>query len=152
MQETHIEVHEFLNAHPVGVLSTVDNGKPWGSAIYFVADEEFNCFFITRVDTLKFKNIDKNAEVALTVADPEAQTTVQLSGTVSKVPANQIMDVAFHKIAAVQPKSESGWAPPIMKIHKGDYMVLQITPSALQYANYSGSTTDIHHEYIKKII
>lgn len=152
MQESHTKVHEFLKSHPVGVLSTVNDGKPWGSAIYFVADEEYNCFFITRVDTFKYKNIDKNPDVALTIADAEEQTTVQLSGKISKVPANQLMEVAFHKLASVQPKADSGWAPPIMKIHKGDYMVLQITPDSLQYANYKESTTDLHHKFIEQII
>ena len=81
------EAHEFLKSHPMAVISTVsEDNKPWGAAIYAVADDEFNFFFVTRQKTAKYQNIDENSVVALTFADPESQTTVQVSGRVSLGP------------------------------------------------------------------
>ena len=137
----------------MGILSTVTpDGKPWGSAVYFVADEDFNIFFVTRAETLKYDNLEKNPVAALTIADEENQTTVQMVGEISRVPVEDYMDIVFTKLAAVRPKDDINWAPPIQKIHEGDYMPLKITPSKLQYANYKERSNDIDHEYIEEII
>ena len=136
----------------MGVLSTVAaDGKPWGSAIYFVVDEDFNIFFVTRMETFKYQNLEDSPYAALTVADADEQTTVQLAGKVSRLPAGEYMEL-YKKFTAMQPDDISNWAPPIMKIHKGDYMPLQLKPTKLQYANFKQTSTDLDHKYIEKII
>ena len=153
LSQEHPHVYEFLKSNHMGILSTVtEEGKPWGSAIFFVVDEDFNIFFVTRMETFKYQNMDKNSYAALTVADHETLTTVQLSGKITRVPAENYMDVIFNKLAAIEPKGKSDWTPPLMKVHKGDYIPLQLTPSTLQYADYSTRSSDIDHEYIEKII
>ncbi len=84
---THQKVHTFLHHHPMGILSTITkDGKPWGSAIYFVADEDFNFYFVTRVETFKYENLDKTPFAALTIAGSDTPTTVQVSGKISELP------------------------------------------------------------------
>ncbi len=137
----------------MGVLSTIsEDGKPWGSAIYFVADDDFTCYFVTRADTHKYKNLTNRPAAALTVADEEHQTTVQIYGSVSTVPTYELMDVAFHKLEKIRPKGDINWVPPIYKVHKGDFMVMQLVPEKLQYADYSKPINDIHQDYIEQII
>lgn len=137
----------------MGILSTVsDNGKPWGSAIYYVADEDFTCYFVTRADTHKYKNIKERSTAALTVADEDSQTTVQIYGSVSQVSTYELLDVAFHKLEKIRPKGDINWVPPIYKIHKGDFMVMQLIPESMQYADYSKHVSDIHQDYIEQII
>jgi len=149
----HADTHEFLNTHNLAVLSTVaKNGHPWGSAIYVVADEDFNFYFVTRAETYKYQNIEAQPIVALTIADEDTQTTVQVVGEVSQVPANEMLDIAFNKLAKIKHKGDDSWIPPIYKVHKGDYMVLKLTPSSMQYADYSKVTKDLHQEFIQKII
>src|SRR5205823_4545482 len=106
-------VHEFLKDHPAGVLSTVsEDGKPWGSTIFFVADEDFNFFFATRSGTLKYKNIANNPSVALTVGDKESLKTVQVSGEVSQVPADQAVDIVLNKLEKnTKPEDDYNWVP-----------------------------------------
>ncbi len=137
----------------MGVLSTVTkSNKPWGSAIYFVVDEDFNIFFITRMKTFKYQNLDEKPYAALTVADEDNQTTVQLVGKISKVPVEDYKDIIFTDLVDIQPKDDINWAPPLMKVHKGEYIPLKITPSKLQYANFKKQSNDIEHEYIEEII
>ncbi len=144
---------EFLKRHPMGVLSTVANdGKPWGAAIYFVADEDFSFFFVTRSGTQKYKNIEANPHASLTIADPETQTTVQAAGKISRVPVKDTVDIVFKKLAAIKPKDNPDWLPPIIKVHKGDWMILQLTPDHLQYANYTAKKTVPDDEYISTLI
>lgn len=137
----------------MGVLSTVsEDGKPWGSAITFAVDEDLNFFFMTRMGTLKYKNIEANPVVSLTIADETDQITVQSVGKISRVEAKDYMDVAFKKLAHVKPRGDSQWMPPVIKVHKGDYMILQYTPSHLQYADFKQRNTDALTEYIEQII
>ncbi len=142
-----------MKDHHMAILSTIsEEGEPWGSAIIFAIDEDLNFFFMTRADTLKYKNIEANPKVALTVADEEKQITVQARGKISRVEARDYMDVVFKKLADVKPRGDSQWVPPVMKVHKGDYMILRFTPSKLQYADFKQLKTDVHSEYIEHII
>lgn len=149
----HKQVHEFLKRHPIGVLSTasIDN-QPWGSAIFFYVDEHFNFYFVTRANTHKYHNVQANPQAAITIAHGASQTTVQAAGKLSEVPAEDYMNIIFDKLASVRPGSDGGWAPPIAKIHEGNYIPLKLTPTKLQYANYSQNKSDPRADYIQTII
>jgi len=152
MKANQKHVYDFLKHHHMGILSTVtEGGKPWGSAIFFVVDEDFNIFFVTRMETFKYQNLEKNPYAALTVADEVKQTTAQLVGKVSRLPAREYMEL-FKKLTAIQPKDISNWEPPLMKVHEGDYIPLRLTPSKLQYADFKEVSTDYDHKYIEQII
>lgn len=149
----HKRVHEFLKQHQMGVLSTAgESGTAWGAAVYFVTDDDLNIYFVTRAGTFKYKNIKTNPFAALTVVDAEAQITVQLSGEVSQLPVGKYMDVFFDKFAAMRPEGDYHWAPPIDKVHEGNYMPLQLKPSHLQYADYGKRRIEAKGDYIEKLI
>src|SRR5688572_12065278 len=96
------KVQDFLKTHHMGILSTVSkDGKPWGSAITFAVDDDLKFYFMTRADTLKYKNIEANHNVSLTVADETEQISVQSVGVVSRVDTDDYMDVVFKKLASV---------------------------------------------------
>jgi uncharacterized pyridoxamine 5'-phosphate oxidase family protein len=147
------KVQEFLKEHPMGILSTAgDAGSVWGAAIYYLTDEDLNIYFVVRTGTYKYKNIEVQPFAALTVADSENQITVQLSGKVEPMPVNKYMDIFFDKFAALRPDGDYKWAPPIDKIHEGNYMPLQLIPSHLQYADYGKHRIEVHGNYIEQII
>jgi len=146
------KVYSFLRKHPMGVLSTSGSeGTVWGAAIYYLTDEDLNIYFVTRTGTFKYQNIEAQPFAALTVVDSEDQTTVQLSGSIDRMPINKYMDVFFDKFADLRPEGDYQWAPPIDKVHEGNYMPLQLTPSRLQYADY-GRRIEVHGDYIEQII
>jgi len=62
------------------------------------------------------------------------------------------MDVFFTKFMNIRPKGDYEWAPPVDKLKAGNYMPLCLTPTTLQYANYKDIKSDIHADYIEKII
>lgn len=149
----HPHVYEFMNRIQTAVLSTTnDHGKPWGSAIYYVVDENLNTYFVTRVGTAKYKNLEAHPYVALTVLDAANQTTVQLAGKISKLPAHDYKEIVFDKLARIRPDDDNDWAPPIEKVHKGDYIALKITPTKLQFADYSKPYKKFDQTYIENII
>src|SRR5688500_10960018 len=108
------KVQEFLKHHHTAVISTVsEKSEPWGSAVNFFADEDFNFFFMTRADTLKYQNIESNPIVAMTIVDEEQQITVQAMGKISRVAAEDYMDIAFKKLANIKPRGDFQWVPPV---------------------------------------
>lgn len=150
---THQHVHDFLRTHPMGVLSTVsEDGRPWGAAVYYVPDEDFNFYFVTRKNTHKYKNIEDNPFVAFTVADADDQVSVQAAGKLSKVPPEDYMDVVFTRIARIRPAGQYNWAPPVEKVHQGDYMALCLTPDSLRYADFKKPEVNLQTQTIQTII
>lgn len=149
----HKKVHDFLHHHPVGVLSTVSpDGTPWGAAVYYIVDEDFNFFFVTRTKTIKYQNLDKNPFAAFTIADGPTQTTVQVSGKISKVPIQDYVDIYFDKFAKIRPEGNPDWTPPLSRLHMGNYMPFRLTPTRLHYADYGHIESDDHTDSIEKII
>ena len=137
----------------MGVLSTITaDGKPWGSAIYYVADGSFNFYFVTRVETFKYQNLNKTPFAALTITDSATQTTVQATGEITKVPIMHYMNEFFDKFANIRPNGEDVWSPPLAKLNKGEFMPLCLTPTHLQYADYGHKKSNPHANYIEKII
>lgn len=152
MSNVNQKVHEFLKHNPMGVVSTVDdNGTPWGAAVYFIADDDFNIYFVTRAETTKYENLKKGRVAAFTIADRATQTTVQLTGEVSEVSASDYMNNLFEKFMALRHNDDHNWSPPINKVHAGAYMPLCIKPTRLQYADYS-QHKDPQANYIQQII
>lgn len=153
-EHPHQKVHTFLRHHHMGILSTVStDGKPWGSAIYFIHDEAFKIYFVTKAETYKYQNLDANPYVALTVADEADQTTVQLAGTVAPLPFEDYTDVVFRKMPQqIHPAHDLEWMPPLSKLRAGNYMPLVLTPAKLQYADYKHVKSDKHADYIEQIL
>lgn len=148
------KARDFLKRHSVGVLSTASpDGEPWGATIHYAVDDEFRFYFMTRAQTRKYRNLKDNPRAALTVTDPESQTTVQASGKIAEVPPEEYMDIVFNKLSksSLKPKGEAHWTPPMDKLRAGDYMPLCLTPDNLQYADY-GQAKDAGADYIERII
>lgn len=140
---TKQEVLNFLHEHPMAVLSTISkNNRPWGAAIYYFADSNFNFYFLTKSETSKSKNINSTLYAALTVADPSSETTVQTAGIVIPVIAKKTVDYALKNLAAQQSHGDYSRTPPIIKLHKGEWKVFKLIPTYLQYADYKAKKTD----------
>lgn len=107
---------------------------------------------MTRAEPYKYQNLDKNPVAALTVADSATQTTVQASGKILKLPPERYMDVVFKKLAHLRPKDDFHWAPPLSKIRMGDFMPLYLVPTRLQFADYGHHKSEVHADYIEKIL
>lgn len=71
----------FLKHHKTAVLASASQrGEPHAAMIFYVADDNFNIHFLTRVDTRKFDAIKKNPKVAITIATTDIPQTLQIEG------------------------------------------------------------------------
>lgn len=85
-------VADFLKKEYLGTVSTVNvEGKPNAATIYFLTDEDFNIFFLTKKNSHKCKNIETQNEVVLTITDPGKKETLSIHGKASIEPNNSKM-------------------------------------------------------------
>lgn len=153
MKTTYKEPYDFLSQHKLAVLSTSDGRNDvWGAAIYYAIDESLTFYFFTKMGSKKYQHILKNPYVAVTVADDEAQTTVQASGKIEEVPEGEEQNEAYRKLVGVHPPGEFSWKPPVSKLNEDGHMVvLKLRPTLLQFADFK-SDSHLTGDHIRRII
>lgn len=130
-------IHDFLQANPVGVLTTVDpNGDPHATVIYFSIDPQFNILFMTKNETKKYDNLLHNNHAMLLVYDTPTQTTVQITAkAIEQTDKTEIGKAFVESLRTAKAKSESG-IPPILKLHAGDYTAFVLRPVRIRMAMF----------------
>ncbi len=79
--ESQEELSAFLRNSLVAVVATVnEGGKPEAALVQCLVDVNFNVYFVTRRHTRKFKNLEQNKGVAITIGTELGATTVQIEG------------------------------------------------------------------------
>lgn len=153
------EVYAYLKRLTIAILSTVSaDGKPYASVIYFVTDHNLNFFFITKSDTKKAINLEKNSNAALTILDSESPKTIQATGTARKVQDPDIYSYMLKRIAEENSKKDGFyWPPPISKLKSmGDLVMYRIEPNWLRFADFTesayGSTTGTKSNIFYQVI
>lgn len=138
LTEDHPRIRDFLNNHGVGILATASlNGLPHAATIYFIIDENFNIFFITKEQTTKHKNLHANPHAALAVHDARSQTTVQVTGEASPVNDFKQVQYIFDRVLEITHKtSGNNHKPPVAKLNAGKYIAYCIKPKTMRMAEF----------------
>ena len=151
---THIkkEVLEFLMSQKIGVLSTVSDGKPHGSYIYYVVDENLDIYFTTPASTRKHQNIFSNNRVAFTVGTTKPPKTVQIEGEAEIV----VDDNTIKALTAlyVDVATENNHYPvPLTKLDWEQGVIMyRIRPTWLKWSNFTDSKKGKEHEVAVVVI
>lgn len=135
LSERDRQIYEFLHAHPIGVLTSVDpNGRPHGVVIYYSVDKKFNFTFTAKAGTKKHDNISRDGNVMLVVYEAYSQTTTQISGIAEEVTdKDEATKIYSNTLRASMNTSEAG-VPPISKLFAGNYVAYKIKPKQIRYA------------------
>ena len=135
-QDPSTIIAEYINHHPLAVLSTVTpEGEPLGTVLYAGSDEFLNVYFLTKTGTGKVHNIEKHPNVALTFSGEDRQSTLQLSGTALRVTAHDENDRAFKVIASLKHDSQD-FRLPIAKLDAGPYIVFRVDVAWARLTEY----------------
>ncbi|HSE29330.1 MAG TPA: pyridoxamine 5'-phosphate oxidase family protein [Candidatus Saccharimonadales bacterium] len=135
---TQQEIVNYIKDHPVAVLGTTGkSSRPFGAAIYIYAKSIDQLYFITKTETQKFKNIQENPMVSVTIVDSSDNSSLQLSGDVSVVNDVRIIDQVMREMSKIYANS-ADWLPPLAKIRAGSYQVISIKLLTARLAHYKG--------------
>ena len=130
----------YLNDLNIGVLSTImSDGSPYSAVVYFVADHNLNFYFLSKSDTKKAENLQKNNNASFTTLDLTSMITIQSTGTVEKVTDPEQHTYMIKSIGEANArKNNPQWPPPISKLQStGDNIVYKYTPNWLRVGDYS---------------
>jgi nitroimidazol reductase NimA-like FMN-containing flavoprotein (pyridoxamine 5'-phosphate oxidase superfamily) len=130
---------KFLRDHFVATLATIKDGiSPTGTTVYYYTDDEFNFYFLTKDDTEKFKNIQRNPRVALVVTNSEALQTVQVEGEaeVADFGEEKYSKILDDFVMSLKSRGKEWENLPINHIYKGYFSLIKIKPNWLRWTDY----------------
>ena len=85
-------VKEYYAGNKHMQLATVSNGQPWICTVYFVADEDFNLYWMSARERQHSIEIAHDSKVAITVVrDTERKQALQIVGNAYEV-ANEDLE------------------------------------------------------------
>ncbi|MBU1327424.1 pyridoxamine 5'-phosphate oxidase family protein [Patescibacteria group bacterium] len=87
------ELLTFLKSENLMALATIDK-KPWICNVYFVTDDNFNLYFISKPATTHCQNIAKNNSVTCSVANSSQKVTDQKVGAQIRGTAQRLNNLA----------------------------------------------------------
>jgi nitroimidazol reductase NimA-like FMN-containing flavoprotein (pyridoxamine 5'-phosphate oxidase superfamily) len=129
--------YNFLRTQMIAHIATVSTSNlPHIASVYFMCDAQLNFYFVTQMNTLKFKNLKFNPIISLEVTDEQSLRTVQARGKAticsdqkeSVDVINQISQVVRYNVL---------WTPPtIMHNFNASATVVKFIPEWLRLADF----------------
>jgi general stress protein 26 len=130
---------EFLQNKMTAVIATVTTANtPAASTIYFIIDEQFNFYFMTKKFTKKVESLETNQEVAMVIGYDNDPVTVQVHGT-----AEQITDAEEYarRLKELEKKFfRNAYVAPLFQLseQERDLLIYKITPVWLRWLDLRG--------------
>jgi uncharacterized pyridoxamine 5'-phosphate oxidase family protein len=142
-----LEALRFLKKNIMATIATsTPEGGPEAAAMYYVADDDFTLYFVTRRDSRKYENLDKNRRIAVVVADQETVETVQAEGDVevlsglgeiAKFMSLVVQSPILERRLRVKPPLKF-MPPKVMNGDEGDhFVILRLRPAWLRWMGRS---------------
>lgn len=139
------EAIKFLMSQKVGVFSTIADGQPQSSYVYYIADEDLSIYFATVVNSRKHDNLQANSKVAFTVGTIKPPITVQVEGVAEiVVDENTIKAVTanYYDVAT----ENSHYPVPITKLDvRNGLVVYRIKPTWVRYSDFTDRNKEDKH-------
>ena len=127
----------FLKAHEIGVLSTVERtGSVTGAAVYYTIRDGYP-YFITKENSRKADNILGNQHVAFTVFDEAHLQTVQIQGIVEQIHSDAHKLEILTTIVHPRTYADGSHKPPILRIGPDGIQTYRIVPTKFDFIDYS---------------
>ena len=128
----------FLQEHPLGTLATINSdGLPQLCATYFFTEKDFTCYFVTKNETRKCKNIIANPKSVLFSYAEDELVSVEVVGNAEVVvDAALIADIIGKFGNFVLHRKAGYWIPPISQLDAGQYVVCKLIPTDINFNGY----------------
>lgn len=135
----------FLKNHKVGVLATVSGaGNVHASMVNYVADDEFNIYIITLINSRKFKAIEEHPQVAFTIAIPSIPQTLQMEGVAIDISLDE--EAGNKKAELLDVLNFNPWFyGPMSKLDLEDTVIVWIKPTWVRWADYAFAAAGTEH-------
>ena len=125
-------IFNFLEAHKLGVISTVSAaGSPESALVAFTSDDSLCLYFQTKSTTRKAANLARNPEVACVIGTTmEDMATLQFEGRALQITAQDEIE----KIKQLFIANDS---PAKNFLEQPDIIFFKITPTWISFSDYN---------------
>lgn len=131
------EVRDFLKKYEVGVLSTANRtGQAYGSAVYYVLDDNDHIYILTKSETTKARNMLANDHVAFTVFDPVKIKTAQIKASAEVETDYENNRRILERLASFRSYGGEVMMPPVAQLSAGGFLAFRLTPFDVRYTDY----------------
>ena len=144
------EIFSYINKNPIAIVGTINpDGTPHGASVYICGDSHKPIvYFLTKQDTRKYRNIQSNNTVSLTIVNPAQNSTLQASGHATEIDDPRVTSLVMDQLARKHVSTKE-WLPPIAKIQAGAYVVMSITLTDARLARFKGMVMGDTHIFTK---
>lgn len=141
-----VNILSYIDFNPVATLGTLNaDGTPRGSIVYVCTNDRRGVvYFLTKTETQKYKNIQANNHVSLTIANPSENSTLQANGTVEEITDAATIDESMQKLMRLHVNAVD-WLPPISKLRAGPYVLMAITLTYARLSEFRGMSIGDEH-------
>ena len=135
-----IQVLDFLHQQSLMTLSTVSpSGQPEAATLFYLFDSDFTFYFVTREETRKVKNINKNPKVAIVISDDKTMN-IQVEGRAVELNGvNVISDLLSQVSQKALPEESAEFWPPVMRMEGGEYKFYKVSPTMVRVFDFGKS-------------
>lgn len=133
------EIMTYIDRNPIATLGTInEDGTPHGAIVYVCTDDhQAKAYFLTKLETLKNKNLRRDSRVSLTITNPGENSTLQANGTAQEIDDPQVIDAAMNKLTRLHVNAVD-WLPPIAKLRAGPYILISVELTHARLAEFQG--------------
>lgn len=130
----------FLKKENLATIATVnEEKKPDAATIHYIVKDNLDIFFLTKRETGKYKNIQRQNDVVLIVTNAEDLETVKIKGNAYVVTddPNIISDIISTLAQAKNFMSDLDKLLPIIKRNAGEMTAMKIRPYEIRLSKYN---------------
>lgn len=130
------EALTFLKSQSAGVLATVaSDGKPHASAVFYVADDNFNLYFLTKLHSRKYEAMQAQPSVAFTIGRLDVPQTLQIEGMAVELRDDQEKGAHVPDLIETLEKNNPHYIP-VAKMDS-DMVIMWIQPKWVRWGDFS---------------
>ncbi len=148
--------YKFLSTHRAATLATVNaKSKPDAATVFYIVDKDLTIYFMTRIESRKFNNLEKQTIVSMVITDVETMETIQLTGAAARVENFKEESEALTKLWTADCRNPN-WPGPAVKLfeagHSVQLVVVKVVPQEMTYAVFERQGKGKYGSFFKKVI
>lgn len=105
--------------------------------MYGIVISSNQLYFLTKIETQKFRDIALNPNVSVTIVNPSENSSLQAVGEAEIVNNPQVVEMVMAKMNTIHAHS-TDWTPPIAKLRAGAYQIVGINLHHARLARFKG--------------
>ena len=155
-KNVRLKAYEFLHSHRAATLATITTNKtPDAATVFYIVDNDLFIYFMTRVESRKFRNIEKHQEISMVITDENTMETIQLTGVAERIEDLKEESGALTKLWTAD-YGNPNWPGPAAKLfesgHSVQLAVLKVMPLEMTYASFEKRENGNIKSFFEKII